>query len=336
MSRWKLVIAALILVFGGTGLGVGLWLRNALRPVEAGQTRIFHVPAGASGSRIARDLWRSGLIRNPRAFELGLRWWGLGSELKPGYYEISAGMAPEGIARKIAAGETAKWRLTIPEGFILQQIAERAAQHPGVDREKFLEAAEGAELGSEVGLELPPASGAEGFLFPETYLLEYGAPAHDVILAMLREFQRRIEPLQDEIAASALSLAEIVTLASLIEREAMVAEERPVISAVYHNRMARGMKLECDATVVYIWARRGVVKRRLLYEDLEVESPYNTYKHKGLPPGPIANPGIDCIRAALRPADVDYLYYVARGDGSHIFSETFKGHRAAIARIRGR
>ena len=285
---------------------------------------------------MAADLWHAGLIRNPRAFEVGLRWWGLGAELKPGYYELAPGMSPKAIAQKIAAGDTAKWRLTIPEGFTAEQIAERAAEHPTIDAERFLALVRSDEPGREVALELPQGSGAEGFLFPETYRVEYGISERELIIVLLQQFKRQAQPLQEEIAASSLKLAGTVTLASLIEREAMIAEERPTISAVYHNRMARGMLLECDATVVYAWARAGVVKKRLLYRDLEIDSPYNTYRYPGLPPGPIANPGLDCIKAALRPADVEYLYYVARGDGSHVFSKTLQEHLSAIARIRGR
>jgi UPF0755 protein len=326
----------MVLLLAGGGLGAGLWLRSALQPVGATEQQLFHVPNGSSGGSVAGALRRAGLIRDARAFKIGLRIWGLGAELKPGYYDVSADMSPKAIAEKIASGDTAKWRLTIPEGFTAEQIAERASEHPTIDAQRFLTLVRGTELAAEAGLDLPGASGLEGFLFPETYPLEYGISDRGLILALLHQFKSQVKPLEEEIAASALSLTEVVTLASLIERETMLAEERTVVSAVYHNRMARGMLLECDATVVYAWLQQGVFKERLLYRDLEIDSPYNTYKYPGLPRGPIANPGLDCIKAALRPADVDYLYYVARGDGGHVFTETLRNHLNAIARIRGR
>jgi len=179
----------------------------------------------------------------------------------------------------------------------------------------------------------PAGESLEGYLLPETYEFAYGTAAEDLVRRMVEELDRQfVKPNADAIAASKLSLHEIVTLASLVEREAKVAADRAKIAGVLTNRLSRGMKLQCDATVQYAL---GEHKPRLTFADLKVDSPYNTYLHAGLPPGPIACPGIASLRAALQPERTDALFYVARPDGSHVFTRTYEEHLAAIAQIRG-
>jgi UPF0755 protein len=228
--------------------------------------------------------------------------------------------------------------LTIPEGYTLVQIAQ-SLQSSGVTSEQgFLEAAKSANVPAG-GVSFPlPQGSLEGYLFPDTYFLQPDSKPEAAVAKMLANFERKVYvPLKTEFASSSLSLNpefassshsfnEVVILASMVEREAKLPRERPLIAGVYINRLRKGMKLDCDATIQYAL---GHHKARLLYSDLTVDSPYNTYVHPGLPPGPICNPGLDSVRAALQPLQSDYLYYVARPDGSHAFSRTMSEHRAA-------
>jgi UPF0755 protein len=230
------------------------------------------------------------------------------------------------MLRMIAEGEVGvKW-LTFPEGFTIQQMGDRLqAEGAGSSRKFTQDALYG---GGAFHTSFPhPAGSLEGFLFPDTYAVPAGTSEKTVISEMLRSFESKVtKPFATDIAKSGMSLDQIVTLASLIEREAKVPSDRPLISAVLRNRLRKNMRLECDATVLYALGKH---KQRVYFKDLEVDSPYNTYRNAGLPPGPIANPGLDSIKAAMHPANVDYLYYVARPDGSHIFSRTFEEHQRA-------
>jgi len=222
-------------------------------------------------------------------------------------------------------------RVTIPEGYTVTQIEEILAEKGIVDRTRFREALKSEDFS------LPYLSPAprdprhlEGFLFPATYEFPAGLAEKEIIGLMLQRFDAVLTPeLQRRSQAMGLSVREVVTLASLVEREARLDEERPIIAAVFLNRLRRGMRLESCATIQYILGKQ---KEKLTYRDLQIPSPYNTYLHDGLPPGPIANPGLASIKAVLYPAEVDYLYFVARGDGSHYFSRTLGEHQTAARR----
>jgi UPF0755 protein len=336
MKRWVLgvLIVLLVAVASMAVLAVN-WYHRGLAPANpAAEPELVQIPEGASVEQITGILHERALIRDPRAFKLMLKLTDLAGRLQAGVFEISPGMSGEEIARHIASGEIAVRRLTIPEGLRIDQIAERIAEAQLVrSAAEFEQAAVAETVAATVNMPLPEGS-LEGYLFPETYDFCCDLRPEPIITRMVRELENRFyEPHREEIEARGLSLHEIVTLASLVEREARVPGERELIAGVIQNRLDRGMKLQIDATVQYALPEH---KSRLLFEDLEIESPYNTYLHSGLPPGPIACPGSGSLMAALRPAETDAYFYVAKPDGTHIFTPDYAAHQRAIEKIRGR
>ena len=326
--RWILTSVALGVV--AALLIAGGWLWWQFQPVGSGSLRLVRIAPGMSACQIGRELQTRGIIRSARAFEWTVRWKGWGDRLKPGTYELRPSMSPSHIARLLAEGRVATSWVTIPEGYTVRQIAQLMEQRGVADAEEFLHLA--TQQGDTFTASFPLPKNLEGYLYPNTYRLPRGTGARTAIQSMLSVLEKEIyQRYRTEIEGSGFTFHEILTIASLIEREARVPEDRPLISAVIRNRLKRGMKLEIDATVLYALGRH---KSRVLYRDLEIDSNYNTYRRKGLPPGPIANAGRACVEAALRPAQADYLYYVARPDGSHIFTRTLQEHRLAIARAR--
>ncbi len=324
---------ALVLIGGGAGAYL-----LSLGPVAVGQntaTSIIRVEPGASLSDIAKLLQTHGCLRSALAFKLHAIVTGQASELKSGTYEVSPAMSAPQLIAMLAAGRQATVTVTIPEGFTLAQIAQRLAEAGLADEQQFQAVATAQAVEEILQVNLPEeVRSAEGYLFPETYQFTLDTPPQKIIAQMISEFKKRLitqlwEPLPPEQQWS--SLHQIVTLASLVEEEAKLDSERALIAGVLKNRLERGMRLECDATVQYALGKH---RQRLAYSDLQIDSPYNTYRYAGLPPGPISNPGLDCLRAALKPAQTEYLFYVARGDGSHIFSRTYQEHLAAIRQVR--
>lgn len=289
------------------------------------------VPKGASASQVAQALAEKRIVRSAFGFKLLARLTGQSGSLKPGAYELDPAEGPRAALDKIARGDvSARW-ITIPEGYTLRQIGERLETHEIGQAERFVELARRGGEAFETSFAHPGAS-LEGYLFPDTYLMPIGSSEELAIRMMLDAFGSKIaEPLADDVSGSGMTLHECVTLASLVEREARIPKDRALVSAVVHNRLRIGMPLQVDATVIYAL---GYHKNRLLYSDYEVDSPYNTYKNPGLPPGPIASPGLESVKAALHPAKAGYLYYVARPDGSHIFTHTFEEHKQATSRAR--
>ncbi len=321
------VIAAVCAVFL---LAMGLLYWAVLLPAGKGKPHTVIVGKGASARSVAHELKQRGLIRSEIAFRLTARrdW----RKVRQGEYLFRPSMNPLQILKKMVEGRVEAHWVTIPEGFTLTQIASLLAEQRLATKDEFLTAASAA---SHLDTEFPKPTGSlEGYLFPDTYRLDaYQEAASALIEYMARRFDEVVwkRLLKEKAPENGLTLHEIVTLASLVEGEAKKDQERPVIAGVLMNRLRTGRKLECDATVQYALGNR---KSRLLYSDLQYPSPYNTYLHEGLPPGPINNPGLASIKAALSPAGTPYLYYVARPDGSHIFSRTAAEHQWAIARVR--
>jgi UPF0755 protein len=252
-------------------------------------------------------------------------------EMKAGEYELQPRMSLLEIIDKLSRGDAVAVWFTVPEGYTLIQIADTLSQLGMVERHRFLRLEESDASRFDAGLKVPRRS-LEGYLFPDSYKFKKGVTEKTILLGMLHNFHDKVvDNLSDEVHASSLPLDKVVILASLIEREARMPEDRPIIAAVICNRLKRHMPLQIDASVLYAL---GHHKQKVMLADLKVDSPYNTYKHPGLPPGPICSPGLDSIKAALRPARVDYLYYVARADGHHIFSSTLAEHNAAVKRAR--
>ena len=294
---------------------------------------LVSIPPGKSARQIGEILAKNHLIRNPLAFVFASRLDHLSGEMHAGRYLLSPAMPPRQIAALMALGETAGNTITVPEGFTLKQIARRLGSAGLCSESEFLTLATTEGRSFHVDRWTPPEASLEGYLFPDTYTVPKGASAREIIEQMLQSFHARvIVPYGARMARAPGGLADTITLASLVEREAETDSDRPLIAAVYRNRLALGMRLQCDATVQYALPQH---KSRLFYSDLRVDSAYNTYKHAGLPPTPIACPGLPSIEAALHPASVEFLFYVAGPDGRHhIFSRTLAEQSAAIARVR--
>ncbi len=293
---------------------------------------LVNIPPGASTREIGDLLVQKHLIRKAMGFVLAAKMDGLSGQMKAGRYELSPAMPPRQIALLITLGQTATDIVTIPEGFTVKQIAARLAENHMADQAKFLTLAQSQGQTFNISGFRPTNANLEGYLFPDTYRIAKGATERDIITQMLGDFQKRVlVPNHADFAHYPGGVAAAVNLASLIEREAEVPGDRTLISAALTNRLHRKMRLECDATIEYALPEH---KSRLFYRDLKVDSPYNTYLHAGLPPTPIANPGLPSILAALHPAKADYLYYVAGPGGKHVFSRTLAQHEQNVMRMR--
>jgi UPF0755 protein len=300
------------------------------RTAGAADTVIVTVSEGRAFSSITRELYEQDLVRYPRIIKAYARLRQYDKRVHTGTYQFTHGDRPIDILRKLVQGDVLKILVTIPEGFTARQIAGTLARRAGVDSTAFIDAATNPDLLARRQITIPSI---EGYLFPDSYRIPWGSEERAVVDMMLARLDEVIDAsLLRRAASMNMSQHEVLTMASIIEAEARLPEERATISAVYHNRLKRGMKLEADPTVAYAM---GEYKGRLLYKDLEIDSPYNTYLHYGLPPGPICNPGEGSIAAALYPDSTSKaLYFVARGDGSHIFSMTLREHLAAVRKVR--
>lgn len=311
-----------------------------LGPKPQNETVVVHVDSGDSAAVIANKLQQSGVIESARLFRVLVSLMGTGDKLEAGDYEFAKGETAAVAAQRISHGLTASRTVTIPEGLRSEEIGALLARDGVVSAQDFQNALADSYDASFLGA-LPPGTGLEGFLFPATYGAPEQISAHDMIKQMLAAFDERYaSDIQPLLAGSKLSLFEAVTLASIVEREAQKPEERPIIASVFLNRLAAGMPLQADPTVQYALgsdpasvAEYGYWKRDLTLNDLAIDSPYNTYVNPGLPPGPISNPGLDSILAVLQPAQTDYLYFVARPDGSHAFAATLEEHQRNVCQI---
>ncbi len=323
-------IAVLVLVLVVLGVAVaGVLMQRTLfsaEPkvvVEAGQPVTVVIATGSTTKAIAEQLYRAGVIANAKKFVESVKDANVGAELKAGSYELTTGMPDDVVVGALVAGPVVKYtKVTIPEGFTNRQIAARLEKDAGIPAAEFLPLADkgAAEFSAEHPYLAKAYSGSlQGYLFPKTYEIKEGASAADVIEMMLDQFDKETADIDLSFAKSrGLDLNEVVTAASIIEREAKVAKERPLVSSVIYNRLKMGMKLQMCSTVQYILRTN---RFRLTNRDIATPSLYNTYLHPGLPPGPIANPGRASLEAAANPADTRYIYYVLTGkDGSQTFA----------------
>jgi UPF0755 protein len=289
------------------------------------------IPPGSGLSASADSLVARKVIGSADAFKLYARIRGVDRRIKPGVYDVPPGASWRAVLDQLVAGEVVTQLLAVPEGWTVAQIAQRVAGLVGVSHDSVvrLATAPGAAERFKV-----PGPTLEGYLYPATYTFPVGASAEQMLRAMTTRYRQAWTPEMRQRADSlGLEEREVVALASIIEKEARVWQERPTISAVYHNRLRIRMRLQADPTVQYAL---GAHQSRLLYAHIDsvADNPYNTYRHDGLPPGPIASPSRGAIEAALNPADVDYLYFVARPDGTHVFTRSLAEHNAARRTVR--
>lgn len=328
LSRTAQILMALVFIVL-LMIGWQTIFRNQYLPVNAKDTsRIeLRIPANSSAADVAQLLKESNLIRSKRAFLYYCKKNHYDAQLKAGVYSLSPAQDLYDIVHQLAAGETIQHKYTIPEGYTVQQIGELLVKREIVSQEDWQKA-----LQDNYAYDFLPAQVSdnrlEGFLFPDTYQINEQTNAHEIIDNMLRNFASHWDSKFAQISKTrGTSMREAIIVASLIEKEAQVPSERKRIAGVIYNRLALGMPLQIDATVLY---SLGKHKEQISYTDLKVDSPYNTYVYAGLPIGPIACPGSASIEAALSPEKNDYYYYVSKGDGSHYFSKTYAEHQNAI------
>ncbi|MGG6263475.1 endolytic transglycosylase MltG [Leptolyngbya sp. AN03gr2] len=335
----------------GAALGLSAWRAQAWwsfasSPIaqttsDQGKRVLIQIPQGTSAQQIGQELEAAGLIRSSRAWEVWARWmmWqNPDGGFQAGNYELSTGDSLQAIAEKIWKGEVAQRSFTIPEGWSLKQMANYFEKQGFFKAQDFLNAA--SQVPNAEYPWLPPnLPFLEGFLYPDTYQIEAGSEItpQQVVRQMLSRFEQVALPIYNQNRGKTnLSLLQWVTLASIVEKEAVIADERNRISGVFHNRLKKNMTLGSDPTVEYALGVQQTPENPLTYAQVATPSPYNTYVTPGLPPTPIAAPGIASLKATLEPEQTDYLYFVARYDGSHVFSRTLAEHESAQGKIRDR
>ncbi len=326
--RTSIILAFLCLLLPPTFLLGQFWLFTT-RPIAPPTTVRLSIPPGMSITQTAILLEKNGIITSANNFRFLSRFKKGEGAIKIGIYDFSRAATPGEILRRLLAGDIVLRRITIPEGFALKEIAARLENLGYGPAHEFLRLSRDPEFLKSLDL---PGPSLEGYLFPETYFAAIDATPRQLLQMMVREFRKR---LSDELIAAAkeqgLTLPQLVTLASIVQKEARKIEEMPTIASVFHNRLRIRMPLQADPTVTYGTNHsNGSISKA----DLQRRTPYNTYKIEALPPGPIASPGADALRAAAYPAQTNYLYFVAKGDGSHVFSADLKSHNDAVRSYR--
>ena len=318
-----LFVGVILLTWGVTGF---FYYQASNSAGKDTQPITVSIPPGTTLRQISTKLEDRNLIRSASAFRLLASIRKKQANIQVGEYELNQSMLPMDILMAITSGKTVLHPVTIPEGYRITEIAELLAEKILVSEDEFIKESRNKKLINSLNI---TSDSLEGYLFPETYHFNKHTSEQKIIYTMLDTFKQRVinQNMLDQIQKSTLSLHEVVTLASLIEKETGMNEERKHISSVFHNRLHRNMRLQTDPTVIYaIEEFDGNIRKK----DLNIDSPYNTYRYKGLPPGPIANPGLESIIAALNPIKTNHLYFVSRKDGSHHFSSSLKEHNRAV------
>ena len=323
--KWTFLLLV-VLVLGG-----GAWTyANLQRPYKGyeGPEQFVEIPPGSGTAGMARRLADAGVVRSAQAFRITVWLRGSSRRLQAGEYRFDKPMTAAEVVDRIARGDVYVRALTFREGLTVREMAavfESAGYGPASD---FIDASKNVTLIRDIDAE---AKDLEGYLFPDTYTLPRRTTGAQLVERMVTRFQKVMTPeLRSKAAERGFSVRQVVTLASLVEKETAKAEERAVVAGVYTNRLKVGMGLQCDPTVIYALMLAGRYDGNIRKGDLQIDSPYNTYRYAGLPPGPIAAPGEAALRAAAEPADVPYLYFVSRNDGSHVFSTTLDEHNRNV------
>ncbi|HTI38753.1 MAG TPA: endolytic transglycosylase MltG [Vicinamibacterales bacterium] len=325
----RLLIVCLVLIL--LSAGVVVWLfAGVSRPYKGYESaeQFVEIPQGAGPAGIGRRLAEAGVVRDAVTFRLAVWLTGKGRRLEAGEYRFDRPLTARQVVDMIARGEVYLRPITFPEGLTMRQMADLYEQKGFGTADAFMTAAHKTALVSSID---PAAEDLEGYLFPETYALPRRATADQLVARMVAGFQKALTPeIREQAASRGLGVRQLVTLASIVEKETGDASERALVAAVYSNRLKIGMGLQCDPTVIYALERAGQYNGNLTRESLAFDSPYNTYRYAGLPPGPIANPGRSSLEAAAHPADVSYLYFVSRNDGTHAFASTLEEHNRNV------
>jgi len=324
-----LVLAAVIVVTTQRTLARYLEESNA----NVGQPVTFVVEPDESVDSIAARLQEEGLIRSPTYFKLRMRLSNADTKIQAGRFVLYTGMSVNQIIQTLTTSEPIEVvQVRFQEGWRLEEYAEHLVEIGLISSpEEFIDAAQGESWRTTYDFlrDLPPGASLEGYLFPDTYEFRADATPEDIVRTMLDTFGRRVTPeLRARAAERGLTLHQVLTIASIVEREAVIPEERPIIASVFYNRLSQNMPLQADPTVQYVVGQAGNWWPQITPQDIEQRSLYNTYQNTGYPPGPICNPSLASIEAAVNPADTDYLYFVVKGDGSggHVFAVTYEEH----------
>jgi UPF0755 protein len=328
------LVAVLILVVAGIAAAAA-WLgwSDIHEPFKGYDTpeQFVTIRQGASSGEIARALVDGHIIRDARLFRGALWWTGQGRNLKAGEYRFDHPVTPIDVVNVLVQGDVYTQRLTFPEGLTIEEMSKLYEAHGFGRARDFVAATRTVERIRDLD---PQAPDLEGYLFPETYALPRNVPASRLVGLMVDRFRAVYsEDLRARAAQRGLTTRQVVTLASIVEKETGKAEERPVVAAVFRNRLDIGMPLQTDPTIVYALAKAHRYDGNIRRDDLAMDSPYNTYRNPGLPPGPIASPGKAALEAAVMPADAPYLYFVSRNDGSHVFATSYAEHQANVRKF---
>lgn len=332
-KKWT-AIAVVAAVLLGSGLFLAFGTSHTIERSDrdAGENIYMVVKPGTTASEISDRLMQLGVIDSRLRFWWLMKLQGDAGKFKTGTYAFTPHMDEQAVLDKLVAGDTTVVKFTIPEGFGIKEIAKRLADEGLVDEQEFL--AEAKDFAPYDYMKKRPnvRYAAEGYLFPDTYVIHSDVSAEGIMKMMAEDFDTRLTPaLRQQAAAKGLSIHDLITLASLVEKEARYDEDRPIIAQVFFKRLQMGMPLQSDTTLQYLMAGP---KEDVSIEDTKIDSPYNTYQHEGLPPGPIASPGMKSILAVLNPANTDYLYFVADRQGHNHYSQTYDEHLAIVEQVR--
>jgi UPF0755 protein len=316
------VTAILCLLMVVIIVGFGMFFTRPAK--KGGINQVITIREGMSLKEVASALKGNGVITNKDLFMLWTRLLGNSRKIKAGEYLLNSGMAPIRIIEILTRGIIITYHVTVPEGFSIEQIGGILAANGLADKKLFVSLAHEPGVIKKYGISGPSL---EGFLYPDTYQFGKGLPPSLIIDVMVKRFWEIVGPYMDRIKDLKMTVEEVVTLASIVEKEAGTAEEMPLIASVFLNRLRKGMRMESDPTVIY---GMNDFTGNLTRKDLLESTPYNTYVIRGLPPGPISNPGLASIKAVLYPAETDYLYFVSKNDGTHYFSSSIEEHNRAV------
>ena len=325
---WSVAAVAAALAVVGAAGGLVTWAERELERPRGSDTVEVVIERGAPMASILDQLAAANVIGDPLLARLYLDYRRPDDALQAGEYRFEQPMSTVEVLERVISGRVVTYPVTVVEGLTLRETAERLAAEGFGELDAFEAAMSSPALISDLD---PEATSLEGYLFPDTYAFPAGVGEEEIVEAMVRNFRRRVEELVGPATERGLDVRSLVTLASIVEKEAGAIEERPLIAAVFHNRLDRRIGLYADPTIIYALKMAGVWDGNLRRHDLELDSPYNTYKYPGLPPGPICSPGEHSLRAAAQPADVPYLYFVSRNDGTHVFAETLSEHNRNVA-----